>query len=129
LPCLSGGCALAEIVTAPASIIKCYRGVITSLTTTTPVFFLIFQHYEFNMESRHLLNLSIQNALDCISENFVGACPQIPLESRAVGTSDGRYRPHIVTRLYLSAPSITKSSVRPDYLIKHTGHEVKENDH
>ena len=24
----------------------------------------------FNMESRHLLNLSVQNALDCISENF-----------------------------------------------------------
>ena len=24
----------------------------------------------FNTESRHLLNLSVQNALDCISENF-----------------------------------------------------------
>ena len=24
----------------------------------------------FNMESRHLLNLSVQNALDCISKNF-----------------------------------------------------------
>ena len=24
----------------------------------------------FNMESRYLLNLSVQNALDCISENF-----------------------------------------------------------
>ena len=24
----------------------------------------------FNMESRHLLNLSVQNALDCILENF-----------------------------------------------------------
>ena len=24
----------------------------------------------FNMESRHLLNLSLQNALDCISDNF-----------------------------------------------------------
>ena len=24
----------------------------------------------FNIESRHLLNLSVQNALDCISENF-----------------------------------------------------------
>ena len=24
----------------------------------------------FSMESRHLLNLSVQNALDCLSENF-----------------------------------------------------------
>ena len=24
----------------------------------------------FNMKSRHLLNLSVQNALNCISENF-----------------------------------------------------------
>ena len=24
----------------------------------------------FNMESRHLLNLSVQNVLDCTSENF-----------------------------------------------------------
>ena len=34
------------------------------------VVYEIFQHYIFNMESRHLLNLSVQNALDCISENF-----------------------------------------------------------
>jgi len=37
----------------------------------------------FNMESRHLLNLSVQNALDCISENFNlknfpgGACARL----------------------------------------------------
>ena len=30
----------------------------------------IFSDYMFNMESRHLLNLKVQNALDCISENF-----------------------------------------------------------
>ena len=30
---------------------------------------LIFQHHMFNMEYRHLLNLSVQNTLD-ISENF-----------------------------------------------------------
>ena len=65
------------------------------------------------------MNLSVQNALDCISENFNykhfpgGACPRTPLECRAVGGPDGGYRAHIDTILYLSAPSITKSSVRP----------------
>jgi len=40
----------------------------------------------FNMESRHLLNLSVQNALDCISKNFNlknftgGACARNSLE-------------------------------------------------
>ena len=40
----------------------------------------------FNMESRHLLNLSVQNALDCISKNFnlknftEGACARNSLE-------------------------------------------------
>ena len=34
---LPGGCALATIASAPASIIKCFE--ITSLTTTTPVVF------------------------------------------------------------------------------------------
>ena len=41
------------------------------------------------MESRHLPNLSVQNALDCISENFNlknfpgGACPRNSLEKCA----------------------------------------------
>ena len=44
----------------------------------------------FNMESKHLLNLSVQNALDCISENFNlkhfpgRACARISLEKCAV---------------------------------------------
>ena len=37
----------------------------------------------FNMESRHLLTLSVQNALDCISENFN---PKIFLEEHAPDT-------------------------------------------
>ena len=31
---------------------------------------LVFQHHMFNMEYRHLLNVSVQNTLDYISENF-----------------------------------------------------------
>ena len=31
---------------------------------------LMFQHHMFNMEYRHLLNVSVQNTLDYISENF-----------------------------------------------------------
>ena len=64
----------------------------------------------FNMESRHLLNSSVQNALDCNSENFdlknfpggggarnfVGKC--------AVRKPDGRFRAHIATLHYISRP-------------------------
>ena len=55
----------------------------------------------FNMESRHLLNLSVQNALDCISENFnlknfTGG------EKGAVRSPDERYRAHIATVYYIS---------------------------
>ena len=50
------------------------RAEMLATLATTPRLFLwfekIFQHYMFNMESRHLLNLRVQNALDCISENF-----------------------------------------------------------
>ena len=42
-----------------------------------------------------------------------GAMPPDPLESPPLGASDGRYRAHIVTILYLSSPSNKKSSVRP----------------
>ena len=50
----------------------------------------------FNMESKHLLNLNVQNALDCISKNFNlkhfpgGACARISLEKYAVRSPDGR---------------------------------------
>ena len=59
------------------------------MTTTTPVVYSIFQHYLFNlfnMESRHLPNSSVQNALNCISENFKvknfsgGACARNSLK-------------------------------------------------
>ena len=82
---------------------KHYKVLITSLTTTTPLAYYIFQHYMFKMESRHLRNLSVQNALDCISEklnlkNFPGrACTQNSLEKCAVRSPDGRYRAHIAT--------------------------------
>ena len=86
----------------------------------------------FNMESRHLLNLSVQNALDHIAENFNlknflgGACARNSLEKCAVrspdgnlvprafplnglrekpwgrGCPDGRYRAHIATLYYIS---------------------------
>ena len=72
----------------------------------------------FNMVSRHLLNVSVQIALDCISENCNlksfsgGACPRISLEKCAARSPDGRYRAHIATVCYISRPPLTKSSVR-----------------
>ena len=55
----------------------------------------------FNMESRHLLNLSVQNVLDCTSENFnlenfpAGACARNSIEKCIVRSPDGRYRARI----------------------------------
>ena len=66
----------------------------------------------FNLESRHLLNLSVQNALDCVSENFNlkhfpgGACARNSLEKRAVRSTDGRYRAHIAIVYYISRPPL-----------------------
>ena len=53
----------------------------------------------FNMESWHLLNFSVQNALDCISET-----PSISkiLEKCAVRSPHGRYRANIATVYYIS---------------------------
>ena len=88
---------------------------ITSLTTTTPVAYEIFQHYMLNIESRHLLNLSVQNALDCISENFSlknfpgGAFALNSLEKCAVRNSDGRYRAHIATVYYISRAPLSQN--------------------
>ena len=62
----------------------------------------------FNMESMHLLNLSVQNALEHIAENFNlknflgGACARNSLEKCAVRSPDGRYRAHIATLYYIS---------------------------
>ena len=61
----------------------------------------------FYMESRHLLNLSVQNALHCISENFNhktfrrDACARNSLERCAVRSPDGRYSAHIATIYYI----------------------------
>ena len=62
----------------------------------------------FYIESRHLLNLSVQNALDCVSENFNpktfprDACARNSLEKCAVRSPDGRYSAHIATTYYIS---------------------------
>ena len=58
------------------------------------------------MKSRHLLNLSVQNVLDCISENFNlknfprGAFARNSLEKRFVRSPDGCYCAHITTVYY-----------------------------
>ena len=69
----------------------------------------------FNMESRHLLNLSVRNALDCISQNFNlqnfpgGACAQDSLEKCAVRSPDGRYLAHIATVYNISRPPLSQN--------------------
>ena len=73
----------------------------------------------FNMESRHLLKLSVQNALGCILVNLKNfpavACARNSPEKGAVRSPDERYRAHIATVYYISRPrpSITRFSVRP----------------
>ena len=109
-----GGCALAAIASAPA----CWhhKALITSLTIITPVVYQILQHYMFNMESRHLLNKSIQNALNCISENFNlknfpgGGYARTSLEKCAVRCPDGGYRAHIASVYYISRPPLWQNS-------------------
>ena len=69
----------------------------------------------FNVESRHLLNLSFQNALDCISENFnlknfTGvACARHSLEKCVVRSPDVYYLSR--TLLSQNAPSAPGSTV------------------
>ena len=64
----------------------------------------------FNMESTHLRNLSIQDALDCTSENFNlknfpgEACARNSLEQCAVRSPDGCYHAHITIVYYVSRP-------------------------
>ena len=75
---------------------------------------LIFQHHMFNMEYRHLLNLSVQNTLDYISENFNlknfswVACTRNSLEKCAVRSSDGCQRAHIATA-YIFRPHLSQN--------------------
>ena len=69
----------------------------------------------FYMESRYLLNLSVQNTLDCISENFNrknfprDAGARNSLEKCAVRSPDGRYSAHITTIYYLSRHSLSQN--------------------
>ena len=97
-----------------------------------------------NMESRHLLNLSVQNVLDCISENFNlknfprGAFARNSLEKCSVRSTDGYYCAHISTVYYISRPSLSQnppsaSACQIKYMficsceryIKHCGNEIK----
>ena len=67
------------------------------------------------MESRHLLNVSVQNALDCISENFNlknfpgRACARNSPEKGATRSPDGRYRAHIAAVYYISRPPLSQN--------------------
>ena len=69
----------------------------------------------FYMESRHLLNLSVQNALHCISENFNhknfrrDACARNSLERCAVRCPDRRYSAHIATIYYISRHPLSQN--------------------
>ena len=96
---------------------KNHKVLITSLTTIA-----CGQHYMFNMKSRHLLNLSDQNALDCLSENFNlknfpgGACSRNSLEKCATRSSDGRYRVHIATVYYISRSPLSQNPPVAPYL-------------
>ena len=69
----------------------------------------------FKMKSRHLLNLSIQNALDCISENFNlknfpgAACAQNSLENGTIHCPNGHYCTHIATVYYISRPPLSQN--------------------
>ena len=74
---------------------------------------LIFQHHMFiMMEYRHLLNVSVQNTIDYISENFKnfswGACTRNSLEKCAVRSSDGCQRAHIATA-YIFRPPLSQN--------------------
>ena len=67
------------------------------------------------MESRHLLNLSVQNTPDGIAENFNlknfpgGACARKSIEKCAVRIPDGRYRVLIATVYYISRPPLSQN--------------------
>ena len=66
------------------------------------------------MESRHLLTLSVQSALDFISEDFDvkifpgGACTRNSLEQCVVRCPDGRYRADIAIVYYISRPPLSQ---------------------
>ena len=69
----------------------------------------------FNMESRHLFNSSVQNAVDCLSDNFNlktfpgGAWARNSLEKCVVPSPDGCYRAHIAFVYYISRPPLSQN--------------------
>ena len=113
LPPLPGGCALAAIALAPAGVIKCHSVLVWPQPHLWFIKYFSVLHVEY--ESTHLLNLSVQNAVDCLSENFNlknfsgGACTQNSLEKCAVRSPDGRYRTHIATVYYIFRPPLSQN--------------------
>ena len=73
----------------------------------------------FDKESRHLLDLSVQNALDCISENLNhrffpgGAYAGNSLEKCAVRSPDGRYHAYILPLYNISLGPLYHKIFRP----------------
>ena len=74
------------------------------------------------MESRDLLNLSVQNILICISENFNlknfrwGARARNSLEQCATRSPNGLYRVHITTVYYISRSPLSQNPSVAPYL-------------
>ena len=70
-------------------------------------------HVQYGIQA--FTKFSVQNALDCISENFNlknfprGACTRNSLEKCAVCSPDGRYCAHIATVYYISRPILSQN--------------------
>ena len=75
------------------------------------------------MESRHLLSVSVQNALDCISENFnlknfpEGAFARNPLENCACHSPDPRYIALILPLYTISLGPLYHKILHPPLLL------------
>ena len=75
------------------------------------------------MESEHLLNSSVQNALDSISENLINlknfpgrACAPNSVEKCAVRSPDGRYIAPILLLYTISLGPLYHNILRPPLL-------------
>ena len=77
----------------------------------------------FNVESRHLLSVGVQNALDCISENFNlknfpgEASARNSLENCACRSSDSRYIASILPLYTISLGPLYHKILRPPLLL------------
>ena len=75
------------------------------------------------MESRHLLSVSVQNALACISENFNlktfpgGASARNSLENCACRSSDSRYIASILPLYTISLGPLYHKILHPPLLL------------